>query len=58
MICWVGIECVFMGLYWDEKVKGIYKCICCGMFLFSLEIKYDFGFGWLSYYEFIINDVV
>jgi peptide-methionine (R)-S-oxide reductase len=45
-----GTEQAFSGEYWDCKVKGIYRCVCCGTGLFSSESKFDSGSGWPSYY--------
>ena len=46
-----GTERAFTGEYWNEKAKGMYRCVCCGNELFSSDAKYDSGSGWPSYYE-------
>ncbi|MCL4243951.1 MAG: peptide-methionine (R)-S-oxide reductase MsrB [Candidatus Dadabacteria bacterium] len=46
-----GTERPFTGKYYDNKEKGMYKCICCGEELFTSDAKYDSGCGWPSFYE-------
>lgn len=46
-----GTEKAFTGKYHDFKGKGVYKCVCCDLPLFSSETKFDSGTGWPSYYE-------
>lgn len=45
-----GTERPFTGKYYENKEKGIYKCVCCGESLFASETKYDSGSGWPSFY--------
>lgn len=47
----------FSGKYNDCKEKGIYKCVCCGVDLFSSDTKFDSGTGWPSFWEPIKNNV-
>ncbi len=53
-----GTERAFTGEYWNEKAKGMYRCVCCGNELFSSDAKYDSGTGWPSYYQPVNPDAV
>jgi len=45
-----GTERAFSHPYYQEKLAGMYNCVCCGAPLFSSETKYDSGTGWPSFY--------
>lgn len=43
-------EPAFKNVYWNNKRKGVYKCIVCDRDLFSSQTKYKSGTGWPSFY--------
>jgi peptide-methionine (R)-S-oxide reductase len=46
-----GTERAFTGATWNNHEKGIYRCVCCGIDLFSSEHKYESGTGWPSFWQ-------
>ena len=46
-----GTEQPFTGRYWNNKEKGSYLCVCCGLPLFSSKTKFESGTGWPSFYQ-------
>ncbi len=43
-------EMPYSGATWKEHAKGIYRCICCDLALFSSETKFESGTGWPSFW--------
>jgi methionine-R-sulfoxide reductase len=45
-----GTEPAFNNPYWNNKQKGLYRCVVCGYPLFASETKFKSGTGWPSFY--------
>ncbi|QVL30418.1 peptide-methionine (R)-S-oxide reductase MsrB [Telmatocola sphagniphila] len=45
-----GTERPFCGTLLDNKKKGIYSCVCCGLPLFASTAKFNSGTGWPSFF--------
>lgn len=44
-----GTERPCSGAYWNNKERGIYRCVCCGTDLFLWDSKFDSKTGWPSF---------
>jgi methionine-R-sulfoxide reductase len=45
-----GTERPFCGTLLDNKMLGVYTCVCCGLPLFSSDSKFNSGTGWPSFF--------
>ena len=45
-----GTERAFCGTLLDNKRKGVYACVCCGLPLFASNSKFNSGTGWPSFF--------
>jgi peptide-methionine (R)-S-oxide reductase len=48
----------FTGDLLNEHERGIFRCICCDLALFSSETKFDSGTGWPSFWQPIAKENV
>lgn len=46
-----GTEAAFCGNLLDNKIEGVYSCICCGLPLFASDSKFNSGTGWPSFFQ-------
>jgi len=44
-------ERAFSGSEWNLHDRGLFRCICCDLALFSSETKFDSGTGWPSFFQ-------
>jgi len=44
-------ERAFSGALWNLEERGIFRCICCDLALFSSKTKFDSGTGWPSFWQ-------
>ncbi len=46
-----GTERPFCGTLLDNKLPGVYACVCCGLPLFASNAKFESGTGWPSFFQ-------
>jgi methionine-R-sulfoxide reductase len=46
-----GTERPFCGTLLDNKRRGVYSCVCCGLPLFASSGKFNSGTGWPSFFQ-------
>jgi len=51
-------ERAFTGAYWNLEERGLFRCICCDLALFSSAAKFDSGTGWPSFWQPIAQENV
>ena len=53
-----GTERACTGPGWDEKRKGVYRCVCCETDLFESRTKFESGTGWPSFFQPIAPELI
>jgi peptide-methionine (R)-S-oxide reductase len=53
-----GTEQAYTGSTWDLHDRGLFRCICCDLALFSSDTKFDSGTGWPSFWQPIARENV
>ena len=53
-----GTERAFCGTLLDNKLEGVYRCVCCALPLFSSVAKFNSGTGWPSFFQPIAEENV
>ena len=51
-------EQAYTGSTWNLHDKGLYRCICCDLAVFSSETKFESGTGWPSFWQPIARENV
>jgi peptide-methionine (R)-S-oxide reductase len=53
-----GTERAYTGSTWDLHDRGLFRCICCDLAVFSSDTKFDSGTGWPSFWQPIAHENV
>lgn len=53
-----GTERPFCGNLLDNKLDGVYACVCCSLPLFTSKAKFNSGTGWPSFFQPIAKENV
>ena len=53
-----GTEAPFCGTLLDNKLDGVYSCICCRLPLFASSGKFNSGTGWPSFFQPVADENV
>jgi peptide-methionine (R)-S-oxide reductase len=53
-----GTERAFTGSTWNLHDRGIFRCVCCDIALFSSDTKFESGTGWPSFWQPIAKENV
>jgi methionine-R-sulfoxide reductase len=53
-----GTERPFCGTLLDNKRRGVYTCVCCGLPLFASAAKFNSGTGWPSFFQPVADENV
>ena len=51
-----GTEHPFCGTLLDNKLQGVYACVCCRLPLYTSRAKFNSGTGWPSFFEPIADE--
>ena len=51
-----GTERPFCGTLLDNKIQGVYACVCCRLPLYASRAKFNSGTGWPSFFEPIADE--
>ena len=53
-----GTERAFCGGLLNNKDRGLYTCVCCGLPLFESKAKFESGTGWPSFFQPVVAENV